>query len=167
MPNRNITCCFSGHRIIKKQFLPLLEEKLFETLKSLYEKGYTRFAAGGALGFDTLAAKTVIKLREEFNDICLILVLPCKNQAEKWRDSDKQIYEEIKKQSDLIIYTTDRYIDGCMQARNRALVDMSSVLVCYKNRDMGGTAYTVNYAVKEGTNVINLADNNTQEIMDI
>lgn len=167
MPNRNITCCFSGHRIIKKQFLPLLEEKLFETLKSLYEEGYTRFVAGGALGFDTLAAKTVIKLREEFNDICLILVLPCKNQAEKWRDSDKQIYEEIKKQSDLIIYTTDRYIDGCMQARNRALVDMSSVLVCYKNRDMGGTAYTVNYAVKEGTKVINLADNNTQEIMDI
>lgn len=167
MPNKSITCCFSGHRLIKKDELPFIQKALEENLKNLILNGYTRFAAGGALGFDTLAAKTVLKLKEEFNQISLILVLPCKNQAAKWHDADVMVYEDIKAQSDLIIYTTDTYVDGCMQARNRALVDMSSVLICYKNRNSGGTAYTVNYAVNEGTKVINLADNNTQEIMDI
>ena len=33
------------------------------------EQGYRYFGAGGALGFDTLAAQTVLELRSEYPDI--------------------------------------------------------------------------------------------------
>ena len=45
-----------------------------------------------------------------------------------------------------------------MHKRNRHLVDHSSICVCYLTEDRGGTAYTVNYAKKQGLKVINLAD---------
>ena len=37
------------------------------------------------------------------------------------------------------------------------MVDNSSVCVCYLNRESGGTAYTVDYARKNGLEIINLA----------
>ncbi len=40
---------------------------------------------------------------------------------------------------------------------NRYLVDNSGVCVCYLTRDAGGTAYTVNYAKRQGLEIINLA----------
>lgn len=46
---------------------------------------------------------------------------------------------------------------GYMHKRNRYLVDNSSVCVCYLTEDTGGTAYTVNYAIKSGLKVINTA----------
>lgn len=48
---------------------------------------------------------------------------------------------------------------GCMHRRNRHLVDNSGVCVCYLTRNSGGTAYTVNYAKKQGVNVFNIAEN--------
>lgn len=56
-----------------------------------------------------------------------------------------------------MVYTAQQYTKGCMHKRNRHLVDNSSVCVCYLNRESGGTAYTVNYAKKNGLEIINLA----------
>lgn len=44
-------------------------------------------------------------------------------------------------------------------AKNRHLVDNSSVCVAYLTRSGGGTAYTVEYAKKHGLKVINIAAN--------
>ena len=46
-----------------------------------------------------------------------------------------------------------------MHRRNRHLVDNSGVCVCYLTKNSGGTAYTVNYAKKQGINVFNIAEN--------
>ena len=40
------------------------------------------------MGFDTLAAKTVLDLKKDYPDIKLILVLPCLNQTRGWKDAD-------------------------------------------------------------------------------
>ena len=56
-----------------------------------------------------------------------------------------------------MVYTAQQYARGCMHKRNRHLVDNSSVCVCYLNRESGGTAYTVDYAEKQGLEIINLA----------
>ena len=56
-----------------------------------------------------------------------------------------------------MVYVSRQYTRGCMHERNRHLVDNSSVCVCYLNRESGGTAYTVDYAEKQGLEVINLA----------
>lgn len=123
----------------------------------MIEQGYLYFGVGGALGFDTLAAKTVLRFKERYPQIKLILVLPCKTQTSGWGEKDIQIYEEIKSRRDKFVYTSDEYTRGCMFKRNRHLVDYSSVCICYLTEQKGGTAYTVDYAKKQDLSVINVA----------
>jgi uncharacterized phage-like protein YoqJ len=61
----------------------------------LIRHGATHFYAGGALGFDTIAALTVLRLKKLYPQIKLCLILPCKNQTKMWSESDRAIYEGI------------------------------------------------------------------------
>lgn len=151
------TVCFTGHRKIPPKQLETVARRLKETLVELIEKGYLFFGAGGALGFDTLAAQTVLELKADYPQIKLILVLPCVSQADRWSITDKQIYKQIKESADKVVYTAREYTTGCMHKRNRHLVDNSSVCVCYLTENTGGTAYTVNYATSQGLSIINTA----------
>lgn len=151
------TVCFTGHRELPFLQLVLIRRKLRKTLEDLIKQGYCFFGAGGALGFDTIAAQIVLELRRKYSHIKLILVLPCISQADSWAEKDKQIYEDIKSQADKVVYTSEQYFRGCMHKRNRHLVDNSSVCVCYLTEDKGGTVYTVDYAKKNGLRVINIA----------
>ena len=96
------------------------------------------FGAGGALGFDTLAAQCVLSLRKRYSHIKLILVLPCTTQTKGWSKDDIAVYEEIKSQADKVVYTSH----DCR---------------AYLTQEKGGTAYTVNYARQNNVQVINLA----------
>ena len=150
------TVCFTGHRHIPENELPIIKERLRETVIELIERGYRFFGAGGALGFDTLAALTVLELRAAYPQIRLILVLPCKDQTLKWSCEDVLVYNGILRQADKVVYLHERYTDGCMHERNRYLVDNSSVCVCYLRRESSGTAYTVTYAGKCGCDTVDI-----------
>jgi uncharacterized phage-like protein YoqJ len=154
---RDKTVCFTGHRYISPSEKKKIEPWLEALLEKLIGEGYLYFGAGGAIGFDTLAAKTVLRLRKKHPDIKLILVLPCKSQIMGWKMKDIIVYERIKKQADKVVYTSESYDTGCMFKRNRHLVDHSSVCICYLVAASGGTAYTVEYATQNGLRVINLA----------
>ncbi len=153
---RDRTCCFTGHRKIPSEQYTQIARRLRCEIVKLIEQGYVFFGTGGALGFDTLAAQTVLELRESYPQIKLILVLPCKNQTHGWDAKDIAIYEEIKKRCDKFVYTSEQYDPCCMFKRNRHLVNNSSVCICFQTENKGGTAYTVNYARKEGLKVLNL-----------
>ena len=75
---RNQTCCFTGHRNIPVELRSPISEILKTTIISCIEQGYLYFGAGGALGFDTLVAQTVLDLKCLYPSIKLILVLPCR-----------------------------------------------------------------------------------------
>lgn len=154
---RKCTCCFTGHRSIPPEGRRELARRLEETILRLYRRGVRYFGAGGALGFDTLAAQVVLRLREECPGVKLILVLPCPSQAKGWKPEDVAEYEQIKSQANEVVYTSQEYTRGCMHKRNRYLVDHSGVCVCYLTKDSGGTAYTVRYAKAHGLEIINLA----------
>lgn len=153
------TCCFSGHREIPFDETIQIAERLEINIIKLIESGYRYFGTGGALGFDTMAAQTVLKLKKEFPHIRLILVLPCISQTKNWKNRDIKIYETIKSQADKVVYTSSEYYNGCMLKRNRHLVDNSSACICYLANNSGGTAYTVNYAYAKGLTVINIDRN--------
>jgi uncharacterized phage-like protein YoqJ len=156
---RDQTCCFTGHRSIPTERFAKLKQELETVVGQLIKKGICNFAAGGALGFDTLAAKVVLQLREAYPQIHLILVLPCRDQTRGWNTEAIQCYEWIKSQADCIIYAGDRYVRGCMHRRNRYLIDTSSVCVAYCTRSTGGSAYTVDYARRKGIPVIFCSNN--------
>lgn len=152
------TACFTGHRKIASDQHRMVAERLKNTVESLISEGYRYFGAGGALGFDTLAAQCVLYLKKQYPYIKLILVLPCKTQTKGWDSEDIAIYEQIKAQADKVVYTSEEYTRGCMFKRNRHLVDNSNVCIAYLTESKGGTAYTVNYAKQKKIQVMNLAE---------
>lgn len=156
MGKREQTACFTGHRTIPAHQRARLARCLREAVEEAILRGYRYFGAGGALGFDTLAAQTVLKMKKEHPHIRLILVLPCLSQAEGWSAQQRQTYEEIKAQADKVVYTSREYQPGCMHMRNRHLVDHSSLCISYLTQGTGGTAYTVRYATAQGLDVVNL-----------
>lgn len=161
---RDKTACFTGHRDIPPEKAKTTISRLKAAIVDLINQGYLYFGAGGALGFDTLAEKAVLELKQTYPHIKLILVLPCLSQAKNWSDANKAVYEDIKSKADKVVYTSQEYTKGCMHKRNRHLVDNSSVCICYLNKDSGGTAYTVDYALKHGLSVINIAYSNQEQI---
>ena len=153
---KEYTCCFTGHRKIAPAQQMIVAERLCDTVEKLIRGGFTEFLAGGALGFDTMAAQCVLSLKEKYPHIKLVLALPCVTQTKGWSAEDVWIYENIKQQADKVVYTSQESARGCMFKRNRYLVDHSSVCVAYLTGNKGGTAYTVAYANQKGLNVINL-----------
>ncbi len=148
-------CCFTGHRIIKKNIIPLIKQNIAIEIRKLITQGVTYFIVGGALGFDTLAAQTVLDLKKDYPQIKLILAIPCEDQADKWNYKDKTIYEYIKNQADKVIYISKEYEKECMLKRNRFMVDNSNfVIAAWDGRKRGGTYYTLNYAKKLNKQII-------------
>lgn len=148
------TCCFSGHRIIAREDALPLSDDLHSTLKTFIEGGITRFIAGGAIGFDTLAAKEVLRLRDIYPTVQLHLILPCRDQAKLWSARQRAEYEQILAAADSHEFLFDQYVQGCMHLRNRAMVDQSQVLVAYYSGRHGGTEKTVAYAREKGIRVL-------------
>ena len=154
------TCFFTGHRILPKEEIPTLQKRLETEVEALILQGVYRFEAGGALGFDTLAAKTVLKWKKKYPFVRLILILPCKDQCKKWRQKDIETYLDIKQQADEVVYIAENYFDGCMMERNRRMVDDSGYCIYYQTRNWGGTAATLRYAASKALILIPLCLDN-------
>lgn len=151
------TACFTGHRTIPFLQRRKIEKRTEEALIEAIKQDYRFFGTGGALGFDTLAAQTVLRLRKTYPQIKLILVLPCLSQTRGWRPEDIAEYERIKAAADKVVYTSQEYTRDCMFKRNRHLVDNSSLCIAYLTENTGGTAYTVDYARFKGLIIKNVA----------
>ena len=149
-------CCFTGHRNVHNAATVIA--RLRRQVRLLAEQGCRTFRAGGAIGFDMLAALCVLEIRQEFG-LRLELYLPCRNQADRWSAHDKNFYYHILECADSIEYVSEAYTYSCMYDRNRRMVDGSDVCVAYLTQSTGGTAYTVNYANQKNVKVINLAQN--------
>ena len=151
------TCCFSGHRILPAEALAAVAARTEAAILSAVRAGADVFVAGGALGFDMLAAETVLKLRQAHPEIALHLVLPCRDQADRWPAEQQRRYRAILNAADHVEWIAEAYFNGCMQKRNRAMVDRSDFLICYITHAGGGTDYTVRYALKKGVKTVNVA----------
>ena len=150
--------CFTGHRSIEPEKAIKIAEILEESLRAIIRHGATHFYAGGALGFDTIAALTVLRLTAEFPHIKLCLILPCKKQTKMWNESDKALYDGILAHADSVQYVSETYTSHCMHDRNRLLVDSSDICIAFCEHNGGGSAYTMAYAIKNDKGLLNIAD---------
>lgn len=140
------SCCFSGHRKLPVEQLENIRKRLKSEVIKLINCGVDSFISGYASGFDTEAALLVNELKQEYPNIKLILVLPYR--------------QEINIPYDECICLAETYRKGCFHIRNRYMVDNSSYCICYLTENKGGTVYTVNYAKRQGMEIINVAPNN-------
>ena len=150
-------CCFTGHRIIK--ITPELVQRLRDAIVDVIGKGVTEFYDGGAIGFDMLAAETVMELKAEYPDIKLHMVLPCPSdeQIKGWNKSQIARYEQIMQAADSVTVVSDHFTRECMKQRNERLVELADCCICYCTNPRSGTGQTVRMARDKGIDVINLS----------
>lgn len=157
MVDKMKVACFSGHRKLPQDCTEL-QANLEKAIIELIKRGVVFFGNGGAVGFDLLAAIAVLKLKENYPHIRLVMVLPCppEQQSLKWNEEQKKRYCEILERADKVRILSPQYTNGCMLARNRHMVDCSAYLICYLRERSGGTSYTVNYAEKKRLKILRL-----------
>lgn len=157
MVDKMKVACFSGHRKLPEDCTEL-RTNLEKAIISLIERGVVFFGNGGAVGFDALAAETVLRLKEDYPHIRLVMVLPCppEQQSLKWNEQQKKRYYDLLDRADKVRVLSPRYTKSCMLDRNRHMVDCSAYLICYLREQHGGTFYTVNYAEQQGLEILRL-----------
>lgn len=143
---QNAACAFTGHRDIPFDFPA---EKLYDTVETLIKNGVTHFYNGAAQGFDMLAAETVAFLKRKYKHIKLIICAPFYGQEKYFSVEEKSRYKAIIKNADELVYVSERYYKGCYLKRDRYMADRADILVAYKKKTTGGTAYTVGYFSKK------------------
>ena len=150
------SCSFTGHRNIPESGARQLEELILRAIEYLYSEGCRDYYTGGAIGFDTMCAKAVILFKMTHTDVKLHLVLPCKNQDERWSSAQRALFDYTLNVADDVEYVADEYDSGCMKRRNERLAVLGDVLVAYAGRYNSGAGQTVRMATSLGKTVYNL-----------
>ena len=165
MRGRPITCCFTGHRTTK---LPWgdheedprclrLKAQLLDAVRSAYDDGFRHFICGMAQGCDFYFAEAVLALRAEYPEITLEAAVPCPTQAESWPAAEKARYRRLLSACDYETMVQDHYSPGCMQRRNRYMVDHSALVIAVFDGQGGGTRQTLAYALASGIPFIDIS----------
>lgn len=156
---RQKTCCLTGHRDLPVHQIREIAERTANEVRALIiNKGVRFFGVGGAIGYDTLAAEMLCRLREkEFPDIRVILVYPFDGFTKHWTARQKADHRRLLPLYDKVVCVGHRAGRDAYLARDRHLVDSSAYCICYCTRNQGGTAYTVQYAMRQGLEIRNVA----------
>jgi uncharacterized phage-like protein YoqJ len=157
----NRICSFTGYRP-KKLFESLTSEDGIAELKGrlraevdeLINDDYTTFQCGMALGADMLFADVVAEFGQKYPSVKLIAVVPCLGQENSWNDRQKYKYRQLLDSAGEVRIVSNRsYFDGCMQIRNRELVETCDLLLAVYDGRRGGTMQTVEYAKRLGKRI--------------
>ena len=155
------TVSFFGHRVIED---PLLIEQHLERLirKLLKEKEYVEFLVGRDGEFDQTVSSVIRRCKRTVRDdnSAHVWVLPY--PTAEYRDNEesfREYYDEIE----ICGASADGHFKGAHQARNRAMVDRSHLVVFCIQHDSGGAWQTMRYARKQGKPYININDDPLEE----
>ncbi len=160
-------CCFTGHRPPGLpengcSAAPEMERLLYllrHGIESAVRMGVTTFLTGGAEGFDTIAAESVLLLRKQYHPhLRLLLALPSKTQSDAYSPGMQARYAGILEAANSVYYASEADNGAhALLSRNRYLVDHADCCIAYLKNMSGGTLYTVHYALNRGLPVYNLA----------
>lgn len=156
---RKQTCCFTGHRDLPREKIPEITERTANEIRDLIANNNVRFfGVGGAIGYDTLAARVLFQLKEtEFPHIKVILVYPFDGYTNRWTPAQKSEHEHLLPKYEKRVCIESSASKEAYLARDRHLVDGSAYCISYCTRNYGGTAYTVRYAKSQGLEVRNIS----------
>ena len=152
---REITCCFTGHRPEKLPWgiheedprCQELKARMQQAAEQAYADGCRHFITGMARGCDQYFAEIILALRERYPDVTLEAAIPCETQASGWDEAERERYYRLVARCDYETMVQRQYDKGCMQRRNRYMVDRSARLIAVYDGLLGGTMYTINYAM--------------------
>ena len=155
-------CCVTGHRPVGFPF-PRNEDsdsyyfylqRLQNEILSLINQGCLHFITGMAEGADLDFAQTVIMLQDIYPGIVLEAAYPYPPTPVKVWTTYQKDREYVAEHSNLKYMVSDHYYKGCMQKRNRYMVDKADiVLAIWNGEKSGGTWGTIKYAQAHGKTI--------------
>ena len=165
MRARQESCCFTGHRPAK---LPwrynekdprclALKQRIQDAVELAYEQGYRHFICGMAQGCDLYFCECVLALKQIRPDVTVEAAVPCPTQADSWPAAQRERYQRLLEVCDFETMVSAQYSSTCMQRRDRYMVDHASLLIAVFDGSVGGTRYTMEYAMRRGLSVLDLA----------
>jgi len=150
------TVSFFGHRYLDDTIYA--EQELEKQIrKLLLEKEYVEFLVGRDGDFDILAASVIRRMKRTVrsDNSSLVWVLPY--ETADYREN-REAYEEYFDVIEVCAASAGGHFKGAFQARNRAMVDRSNLVVFCIQHESGGAWQTMKYAKKQGIPYINLND---------
>ena len=162
---RQVTCSFTGHRPEKLPWgtdesdprCGALRRRLWDAVEAAYEQGYRHFICGMARGCDTWFCEEVLALRAAHPEVSVEAAIPCPSQSNGWSAADRLRYQKLVKLCDYETVVQQAYSPGCMQRRNRYMVDHAMLLIAAFDGTAGGTRYTVEYALRRGIEIFDVS----------
>ena len=100
-----------------------------DAIRYCYKNGARFFYAGGAVGFDTIAAEAVLSLKTEFCDIVLIVVVPFPDQDKYFNTENKNRYLNILKQADEVVTISKDFSNIAYLKRNDYMISTHASLL--------------------------------------
>lgn len=161
---KDVTCAFTGHRPEKMPFAAaqysfenhVFRRNLEYAVQRAILDGYRHFITGMSRGMDLWAAMCVLDFKRAYPGVTLEAAIPCPEQAARWDEGDTRYYNLVLHRCDRKTVLSPRYTSGCMDKRNRYMVDRSSLLIAAFDGRPGGTRNTCLYAEKKGVRVLNI-----------
>lgn len=147
MSDTGSTALFIGNR----DCFQVRESDIEAAIIQAIQYGVDTFLSGGQGHFDRISALTTHKLKEQYPFIKSYLLIPYRT----FKDYNAELYDEIIFPFEEHIESYYTYI-GNIQKRNKKMVEMSSVAICYVHNTTGGAAKTLDYAIKRGLKIIDL-----------
>lgn len=156
------TCCVTGHRPKglpfdygdkeSKEYREYIEA-IGRAVRVLIKEGFDTFITGMAQGVDMDFAEAVIEEKKR-SGVRIEAALPHPGQDKFWDREIAERYRKILSECDKITVVSPGYYSGCMQKRNRYMVDRSYAVVAFWNGiTRGGTYNTLQYAEKCGKKI--------------
>lgn len=147
------TCCFTGHRNIPVDQLPVVSAKLRAEILQAFSEGYTHFICGFAIGADMIFAEIIAELKQEYS-LTLEAVIPYPGRM----NTPDKIFQRTIACCDIVRIHSDHYYGGCYMKRNRYMVDQSNkIIAIHDGRLTGGTTSTLKLAKKANCNAAIIA----------
>ena len=95
-----------------------------------------------------------LALRARRPGVTVEAAIPCEEQASRWPEADRERYFRLVEQCDYETMVQRHYDRGCMLRRNRYMVDRSAMLIAVYDGTLGGTMYTLQYAMKRKLEIV-------------
>ena len=136
MGPRQMSVCFSGYRPEK---LPWGEDESDPRCAALKKRLYDAAESACAQGY---------------RDVTVEAAIPCPSQPEGWPEAERARWQSLVDRCDYETVVQDHYDAGCMQRRNRYMVDHAAMLIAVHDGQPGGTRRTIEYAMRRRLDVV-------------
>jgi len=153
--NMSKKVCFIGHRRIG--YGPI-KERLENAIREELKSGCRLFTMGTHGEFDSLALSICRKLRNEYKDMEIEVVLTSLSIFNKPKDENEIYFEPYKDVKTVFYEIEEEYFKKQITTSNRQMVDTCDTLICYVNKKQyqSGAKTTMNYAKRQGLQIVNL-----------